>query len=222
MEKIKLKKKVILIGNSPINIGPYKNLLNQYPIFAADGGANLLIKKNIDFEAVIGDMDSIKKKFKKNKSIKKIHIKEQNTTDLQKCLNIIDCPTIIGLGFLDKRLDHSLASITAISGFHKAKRVILIGKNDIVIWVDRGWSCKLPIRTRISIWPLGKQKFINSIGLEWSLKDLTLDPINLIGTSNQTNELEIKIFPEKKYRPKYVTLFPNKFLNEIINNLKLE
>ena len=53
----------------------------------------------------------------------KILISDQNT-DLPKCLSKINSNMFIGFGFIDLRLDHTLASLTAINREHSAKVII--------------------------------------------------------------------------------------------------
>ena len=116
MKKLNYSKPVILIGNSPFDISNLKSLPKDWPIFAADGGANALIENKIDFEAIIGDLDSYDN-LNYQTEIPKIHLKNQNTTDLQKCLNHLNAPYMIGLGFLDRRIDHTLATCSAVCKF---------------------------------------------------------------------------------------------------------
>ena len=76
------------------------------------------------------------------------------------------------------------------------------------------WSCALPIGTRLSIWPLGEQIFNGSSGLKYSLEGMTLHPLNLIGTSNETSENSFSLNPSEKYSSRYVTIIPSTyFLN---------
>ena len=54
---------VILVGGSLIEQKLLRNLSCNHPVYAADSGANFLLKEKIHFEAVIGDMDSIDNHF---------------------------------------------------------------------------------------------------------------------------------------------------------------
>ena len=206
---------IILVGGSKINSHLLKKIYKKHKIYAADSGANFLLSNEMDFEAVIGDMDSIdSQKLSYIKNEKKILISDQNTTDLQKCLSKINSNMFIGFGFIDLRLDHTLASLTAINREHSAKVIILVGEIDTVVWVKGKWSCALPIGTRLSIWPLGEQFFNGSSGLKYSLEGMTLHPLNLIGTSNETSENSFSLNPSEKYSSRYITIIPSKyFLN---------
>ena len=210
---------VILVGGSLIEQKLLRNLSCNHPVYAADSGANFLLKEKINFEAVIGDMDSINKKIIKNQNINKLHIADQDTTDLQKCFKRINAKFFIGFGFLDLRLDHTLASITAINGKHSAIVIILVGEIDTVVWVREKWSCKIPKNTRISIWPLGNQSFYKSVGLKYALDGLKMNPVNLIGTSNETTGNYFSITPKEKGLVKYITILPTKFFINVYNSL---
>ena len=206
---------VILVGGSKVKLKTLKAISNKHSVYAADSGANILIDEQINFESVIGDMDSIDSKILKNKNHKAIFIEDQNSTDLQKCLNTIKAKMFIGFGFLDQRLDHTLASLTAICQHNVARAIILVGEIDTVIFVKGEWSCSIPSGTRLSIWPLSNQLFLESSGLKYSLNNLNMDPINLIGTSNETVKERFSIKPSNKYPARYVTIIPSKYFMNI-------
>jgi len=210
---------VILVGGSLIEKKLLSNLSHSHPVYAADSGANFLLEEKINFEAVIGDMDSINIKIIKDQNINKLHITDQDTTDLQKCFMNIEAKFFIGFGFLDLRLDHTLASLTAINGKHSAQAIILVGEIDTVVWAREKWSCKIPKNTRISIWPLGNQSFYKSVGLKYPLDNLKMDPVNVIGTSNETTGNYFSITPKKQNLIKYITILPTKFFINVYNSL---
>ena len=210
---------VIFVGGSLVNLNLLKPISKLHPIFAADSGANVLVNEEINFKAVIGDMDSINKEILKNPKIENILISDQNSTDLEKCFSQVKADIFIGFGFLDLRLDHTLASLTAINKEHSAKIIILVGEIDTVVWINGKWSCELPIGTRLSVWPLGEQFFYSSYGLKYSLEGLTLHPLNLIGTSNETTENNFSINPSDKYKSRYVTIIPSQYFLNLYKSL---
>ena len=213
---------VILVGGSKVSLKLLKPISHLHPIFAADSGANILVSEKIDFKAVIGDMDSIDERILKNQDIESIPISDQNSTDLEKCFSLVSAEVFIGFGFLDLRLDHSLASLTAICKNNSANAIILVGELDTVIWVKGEWSCNMPVGTRLSIWPLSKQIFLDSYGLKYSLKNLKMDPISLIGTSNETNKDSFSIIPNCDYPSKYVTIIPTRYFMNIYNKFTVK
>ena len=206
---------VILVGGSIVSLNLLKLISKLHPIFAADSGANVLVNEKISFKAVIGDMDSINKEILKNPKIETILISDQNSTDLEKCFSLVKANLFIGFGFLDLRLDHSLASLTAICKNNSAKAIILVGELDTVVWVKGEWSCNIPIGTRVSIWPLSEQLFLNSTGLKYPLNNLKMHPLNLIGTSNETVNDSFSLKIESDVPSKYVTIIPTKYFMNI-------
>ena len=206
---------VILVGGSIVSLNLLKLISKLHPIFAADSGANVLVNEKINFKAVIGDMDSINKEILKNPKIETILKSDQNSTDLEKCFSLVKANIFIGFGFLDLRLDHSLASLTAICKNNSAEAIILVGELDTVIWVKGEWSCNIPIGTRVSIWPLSDQLFLNSSGLKYPLKNLTMNPLNLIGTSNETVNDSFSLKIDCDVPSKYVTIIPTKYFMNI-------
>ena len=206
---------VILVGGSIVSLNLLKLISKLHPIFAADSGANVLVNEKINFKAVIGDMDSINKEILKNPKIETILISDQNSSDLEKCFSLVKANIFIGFGFLDLRLDHSLASLTAICKNNSAKAIILVGELDTVVWVKGEWSCNIPIGTRVSIWPLSEQLFLNSTGLKYPLNNLKMHPLNLIGTSNETVKDSFSLKIDSDVTSKYVTIIPTKYFMNI-------
>ena len=215
MKNFKHNGTVILVGGSKVKLDTLKAISKKHPVYAADSGANILIDEQINFEAVIGDMDSIDSKILKIIKHKMIFIEDQDSTDFQKCLNTIKAEIFLGFGFLDHRLDHSLASLTAMCQHNSAKAIILVGEIDTVIFVKGEWSCSIPAGTRLSVWPLSNQFFLESSGLKYSLNNLDMDPINLIGTSNETVENRFSIKPSDETPARYVTIIPTKYFMNV-------
>ena len=222
MKNFNYNETVILVGGSKVSLNLLKPISHLHPIFAADSGANILVSEKIDFRAVIGDMDSIDKDILKNPDIENIPIADQNSTDLEKCLSQVSAEIFIGFGFLDLRLDHTLASLTAICKNNSANVIILVGELDTVIWVKGEWSCDMPVGTRLSIWPLSNQIFLDSSGLKYSLKNLKMDPISLIGTSNETNKNCFSIIPNTDHPSKYVTIIPTRYFMNVYNKFTMK
>mgnify|MGYP003325779370 CR=1 FL=1 len=151
---------------------------------AADGGANALHHTSIKAEAIIGDMDSVSKEtIKLYPMDKRYKIKCQDTTDFEKCLGLIKAPKLLGVGFLEGRLDHQLANLSALVKFPNQK-CILIGLTDICFLCPEEFSISLPIKTAISIYPMGATSG-SSKGLKYPIDNCNLDPSRKVGTSNE-------------------------------------
>jgi hypothetical protein len=70
---------------------------------------------------------------------------------------------------------------------------------------------------RVSLYPLGSVK-VQSSGLKWSTEGLTMNPTDLIGTSNEAVGKIIHLAPDK---PKLLLILPNSLLNDAILQLEL-
>lgn len=198
---------VTLIGNGPFNKRDLTLAKSLAPfVVAADGGGNALYQTSTKAEAIVGDMDSVSNETIKLYPLdKRYKIKCQDTTDFEKCLGLIEAPKLLGVGFLEGRLDHQLANLSALVKFPHQK-CILIGLNDICFLCPEEFSINLPIKTVISIYPMGQTSGF-STGLKYPLDDLNLDPARKVGTSNEViskvklrfRERLILIILSKKY-----------------------
>ena len=185
---------VILVGASPVTIKPaLAKLPDDLPLIAADGGASALLALGRVPDAVIGDMDSLVSRDALPSSVEVIHLTGQDDTDFEKCLARIDAPLIIGLGFLEARLDHSLAAIHALMCLRHDRPVLLVGDTDVLLRLTGDIEITMQIGSRISIWPLGRQSFEASAGLRWPLAGLEMAPGEMIGTSNEVSATPVKI-----------------------------
>ena len=173
---------VILVGAAPVPVdGLFAALPGTLPVIAADGGAHTAMQAGRRLDLVVGDMDS---SFDIPSDIRRLHLPDQNDTDFEKCLKRINAPLIIGFGFLDGRLDHTLAALHALAAVAHDRPILLVGSTDLLLRVRGNISFSVTPGERVSIWPLGTQRFRRSTGLRWPLDGLEMTPGTLIGTSN--------------------------------------
>ena len=192
IEALELKDNVTLVGAA----GFSKTLLSRSLILtedlvAADGGANFL-PTHIVPKYILGDFDSIK--FPEKwvvKGSKLIKINDQDTTDFDKCISAIKSKKIIALGFMDKRLDHFLAACTSLVR-HK-RLIFLVGKRDIIFHLPNEFAIKLPINSRVSLFPFKEINTVEASGLKYPVEDTIFSPIGTIGTSNVSTSEKIRI-----------------------------
>jgi len=148
-------KPLTLIGGGEFSQQIFSKCLRIAPtLIAVDSGLNHLdIKKSIP-KWVIGDLDSAKKiEVWKKKGIKIKSIQEQETTDFEKCLYSFNAPYFLANAFLGKRIDHSLATISTIVKMRN-KKVILLGKKDILFHIENSIELDLKKGIRLSLFPL--------------------------------------------------------------------
>ena len=180
---------VTLVGAGPLTRSDLVDSKALAPtIVAADGGANTCIKESLTPEAVIGDFDSITADTRAAlPDTRFIEVSEQETTDFEKCLTRIDAPFIIAAGFASGRLDHKLANLSVMARM-PGPPVILLAEEDIVFAAPPEITIDVPRGTRVSLFPMTPIKGRSS-GLRWPIDDLRLDPMGMVGTSNEATSV---------------------------------
>ena len=204
----KTNKIVVLIGGGPV-VWNIPNLIKGLPIVAVDGGLDSCIDYSIVPNYFIGDMDSASpsaKQYAKLNNIPSNFVAEQETTDFEKALMHVDAVGYVCLGFLDGRLDHSLAVLHVIQKQSQKRPILLLGSEDVVLTGPKDFRISLPVGERISIWPLGKVSFEYSTGLLYSLKNIEMVQGNLIGTSNSVSENSVQIILSEANRGTYLII----------------
>ncbi len=207
---------VILVGASPVALEPIlAKLPDGLPLIAADGGASKLLDLGRVPNMIIGDMDSLISPDTLPSSVKIIHLSGQDDTDFEKCLARIEAPLIIGLGFLEARFDHSLAAIHALMCLRHDHPVLLVGDTDALLRLTGDVEMTMPVGSRISIWPLGRQSFEASAGLRWPLTGLEMAPGEMIGISNEVIATPVSIVATSG-GDGYAVIAPIKMMAELI------
>ena len=192
IEPLELQHNVTLVGGA----GFSKTLLSRSLILAkdlvaADGGANFLPMQSVP-KYIIGDLDSVISPEKwVRKGSKLIKISDQDSTDFDKCISTINSKKIIALGFMDQRLDHFLAACTSLVRHERV--IFLVGKKDIIFHLPNEFSIKLPINSRVSLFPLKELKNVKAVGLKYPVEDIIFSPLGRIGTSNMSTNENIRI-----------------------------
>jgi thiamine pyrophosphokinase len=162
----------------------------HWPLIAVDGGLDTAHAAGLRPSLVLGDMDSVRRV---PDDVPALQLDGQDDTDLEKALQRISAPLIIGFGFLDGRLDHVLASMHAITRLQRDIPLILVGRRDVLLRPVGDVALSLVPGTRFSVWPLGKQHFAGSSGLQWPLDELTMTQGGTIGTSNRVASASVTI-----------------------------
>ena len=216
-DRLKFDVPTVLFGASPIgpSVLDVTKKLKSWPVLAADGGINAAINAGLLPQMVIGDMDSVVDLDQLPVSVRQIRLSGQGDTDFEKCLRLIKAPLIVGVGFLDGRLDHSLAAFDAMARLDHDRPVLLAGSNDVVLRLQGNIELLLDRGSRVSVWPLERQHFIRSEGLDWPLDDLTLQMGHRTGTSNRANAKTISITAGKG--DGYALIVPLTAFDKVLN-----
>lgn len=198
-------------GATIVGGGPFAGALEEALAIAprlvcADGAADRVGDRPPD--AVIGDLDSISDAdaWRARIGERLVGLAEQDTTDLEKCLALVDAPFLVGVGFLGGRIDHELAALHALVA--DPRPMALIGEADVAVAPTRALSLELEPGDRLSIFPLRAVTILAGAGLVWPVDDLALEAGRRVGTSNEaTGDGRIEL---RFDRPGAVVLVPRR------------
>ncbi len=209
-------KRAVLVGGGPISHIP--ELVKGLPVIAVDSGLDACLRNSIKPDYFLGDMDSASKHAQEYAVLNKIPtqpIFEQETTDFEKALMHVDASGFVCFGFLDGRLDHSLATLHVVQKHIQKRPILLYGSEDIIITASRDISLTLPLRERLSLWPLGLVRLKSSTGLLYPLQGIEMSAGTQIGISNLTSEKTVNINVSEENEGTYLIIISNRYFKEL-------
>ena len=184
--------KLTLLGGGSVDKSDLAAVLDIAPtLIAADGGANLAMDWGISPAAIIGDLDSVDRSSAEALGVPMVFVDDQNSTDLEKCLDKTHAKIVLGVGFLGGRLDHQTAALNALA-LVKDRCVVLIGEEDVVFRVPSDFTMRLAKSDRVSLFPMSEVE-AKSTGLQWALDGLPFRPNGQIGCSNAALSGEMRV-----------------------------
>lgn len=206
---------VTLLGGGPCHNTVYETAKALAPVLvAADGGAGHALAFGDIPDAVIGDMDSLSDRMRAALPADRLHaIAEQESTDFDKALRHICAPMVLGVGFLGRRLDHTLAAMSVLVRRH-AQPCILLSQEDAVFALPAEIALDLPQGSRFSLYPLAPVCG-RSEGLRWPIDGLEMSPLGQIGTSNEITG-PLRLWSD---RPGLVAITPLAALAEVVRGV---
>lgn len=206
---------VVLVGGGEIAWEKLHSINHHlYPIIGVDSGAHSLHQHGIVADVVVGDLDSISALVSFPQTTDTIKISEQETTDFEKALYIIDAPLYICFGFWGDRLDHCLSVLHVLTKYKGQKRVLLIDQSDLMFTPQKKLEIDIGIKSRLSIYPLKTTKFVTSLGFLYPLDGLTVEVGKSVSTSNETTQSQILLTTTEKTKSNYLVVLSNsKFLS---------
>ena len=166
------------------------------PLVGADGGGDAIGDAGLVPAAIIGDLDSLRDRAAWEKRTRVIHMPDQITTDFQKAIRATSAPVTLALGMTGKRLDHTLAALSAVLQYAPVRRLLLVDEVDVALAVVGPIRFEAGVRERVSIHPLLPIRFSHSTGLYYPMDGLRLEPGGLIGTSNEGTGGPVEIVPD--------------------------
>ena len=182
-------------------------------VVAADGGFNAATDAGLDVALVVGDMDSQSKPLAAQNFFE---MKEQDTTDFEKCLQVCDAEVFLGVGFLGGRLDHQMAAFSAL--LKNKRAIILMDAYQLVFVVPPEFYLNIDNETEVAFYPLVGLR-ADAVGLMWPLVDVEMAPGELISTSNKVDGNFIKL---KVNRHGLLAILPVGYLEPVLKELRTE
>ena len=206
------KHPVLLVGGGQIGTNDINTALPfSKKLVAADGGAARVLAEGHMPEAVIGDMDSLTKKASEAFFDRLHKIDDQNTTDFEKCVQRIEAPMILGVGFLGGRLDHQLSVFNVLARY-PAKNVVLLGPEDACALVpEGGLLLELPTGSRLSLMPVGAAS-VHTEGLRWNVSGDDMRPDAFVSASN-----EVAGAVSIRARGPVMIILPRSFFSDLVH-----
>jgi thiamine pyrophosphokinase len=188
---------IAIVGGGSVEPALLRELAARNVVLvAADGGADSLDAAGLTPKAIIGDLDSLTDREGWEKRTQVLHIPEQITTDFQKALYTTSAPVTLALGMTGKRLDHTLAALSALHEVATRRRVILVDEVDVALAISGPFAFDAAPKERISVHPFVPIVFERTAGLFYPMNDLLLDPAGRLGTSNEGTGGRVEIVPK--------------------------
>lgn len=180
----------------------------------ADGGVNRLqdqFPHALYPHTIVGDFDSARREVLDELQMagsELINLSEdQNSTDLQKCLNYIlgekvaeKKPIVVALGAIGGRLDHTLSNLSTL-GRYRDVDLVLIGEGNTARLLRAGDKSIIHIQPSsegpmCGLIPLAGPATVTTKGLKYNLNNETMSFGGLISTSNSFASEQVK--PSKR------------------------
>ncbi len=159
--------------------------------FAADWSASTFERLPRRPDAIIGDMDSMKGQLIGEHDPPFLHIEDQQTTDVEKCLLHaleVGCTEAVLLGATGKRVDHTLYNLSLVEGFADRIRICVANNHCTTVRIGAGQrvSLELPMGTTFSLAPLATPALLGGVtGARWPLSDEVLTYGGDLSISNE-------------------------------------
>jgi thiamine pyrophosphokinase len=204
---------ITLLGGSAVAPGALARALALAPaLVAVDSGADRAMAEGRIPERVVGDLDSISAAARVALGpARLVHLPDQDDTDFDKALRVVEAPFLLALGFTGARLDHTLAGMSTILRNPDVRLVVDSGI-DLCFLAPAELRMTLPPGTRLSLYPM-RPLACDSAGLLWPTGGLVLDPGGRIGTSNVVSEGPVLLRPAA---PALLVLTPAETLEAVI------
>ncbi|MCS6759101.1 MAG: thiamine diphosphokinase [Candidatus Devosia euplotis] len=193
---VTFERPMAIVGGGAVDPALLQELAGRgVAMVGADGGGDAIGAAGLAPELIIGDLDSLHDRAGWERRTQVIHIPEQISTDFQKALYSTRAPVTLALGMTGKRLDHTLAALSAVLKYAPQRKIVVVDEVDVALAVVGPLSFAADAGERVSIHPLIPVSFVCSTGLLYPLDSLRLEPGGPGGTSNQGLGGRVEIVP---------------------------
>lgn len=212
-ETVQTPNGVLLVGGGNLDPLDLVEIVAKAPFLAAaDGGADHCVNAGLKPQVIIGDLDSVSPALREQLGVDVfVEYPDQDLTDFEKSLRVLDAPFVIATGFTGARMDHTLANF-AILARRIGPPTLLLGESDVAFAAPEMVTLELPIGTRLSLFPMVPMQG-TSKGLRWPIDGLTLSPMGRLGTSNEVSGPVELCFPT----PGTIVLIPREHLGPALD-----
>ncbi len=176
-------------------------------ILVADGAANTIkhlmetSTENLAPQLVIGDFDSISsdtQSFFPAETLKKIE--DQDSTDLDKCLQHVESGTTVVLGNLAGRFDHSFGILNSLKKYSRDDSQIFLYDGKNVLFLVQPGESYINLHedwNYCGLIPIDGPTRVSSEGLHWNLHNTVLSFGGLVSSSNYPESGSVKVVTDK-------------------------
>ncbi len=188
---------IICNGPLPGKLKLQKLAAQANKIICADGGANRALRRGLQPDVIIGDLDSVTPETRLAfDQVRWIHKVDQESTDLEKVLDWalsqgISSATVVGA--TGRRSDHTLANFSILAKYSGRMRLEFIDSHCRMRILEENTILDLKIGTTLSLLPLGRCEGITTEGLAYPLRDEALELGVREGLSNQVVFTPVRI-----------------------------
>lgn len=168
-----------------------------YPLIAADGAANLLVRAGVGPEFIVGDLDSVEESTLHTLEgvVELIHEHDQDSTDFEKALRFAErqlWKRLLILGIHGGDFEHTLNNWSVLMRHGRDLQLTVYDRGRYAIPIYNTFSYTPEPEEVLSLVPQPLARLTTS-GLVWNLADEHLEMGRREGARNRAQEAEVHV-----------------------------
>lgn len=182
---------LIIANGEACSLELMNQLLEWNPlVIVLDSAIKRVIELNIKIDVLIGDFDREfdAMKYKELQyPIDIIHIKDQNSTDLEKAFKFLinrNIPMVNVIWATGKRMDHTLGNVTCLPKYNDSLKIVILDDYSRIFLLPKTFKKWYTKDTILSLVPIGHVEGIKTHNLKYPLSNESLTLGDRIGSSN--------------------------------------